>query len=91
MEKVVVFKASEEEILELVNKHFGTNADSIVALEELGNEFWVVNVSPYEHDLTDFINLKNKDIEKYCIRDALDRMCFDGVLEAGEYIIDCTW
>ena len=91
MEKKVVIKATEEEILELVNKHFGINEDSIVATEELGNEDWVVDVSPYEFDLTDFIDWDKKAIKKYCMREALHRMCDEGILEAGEYIIDCTW
>ncbi len=91
MEKVVVFKVSEAEILALINAHFNIKADSIVATEELGNEDWVVDVSPYNFDCSDFIDWDRSDIQKYCVREALSRMCHDGVLEAGEYVIDCTW
>jgi len=38
--------ASEQEILNLINSYFNLREDSIVALEELGNQDWCITVEP---------------------------------------------
>ena len=94
MEKTVTIKASEDEILKLINDHFGTSEDSIVALEELGNQYWYVNVDSYDKSANPIRYDRytgSKVIEKYLVRDALSILCKEGILEKGEYIIDCTW
>lgn len=94
MEKITVIKASEQEILDLINKHFGTNEDSIVALEELGNQEWHVSVSrdeTAEYPARNYGKSGKAEIKQYCVSDALDILCYVGLLEEGDYIIDCTW
>lgn len=94
MEKVVVFKTNENEILEMINKHFCTEMDSIVADQELGNQVWVVHIDKTLNDEQD-----EEEIAKfiagqyipYMVPRLLNRMCKDGILEEGEYTIDCTW
>ena len=94
MEKITVIKASEQEILDLINQHYGTNEDSIVALEELSNQEWNVSVSrdgTSEYPVR-YNRISGKpEIEQYMVRNALDILCYVGLLEAGDYIIDCTW
>ena len=91
MKKTFVIETDEHEILDLINKHFGIAEDSIVAVEELGNEVWVVDVSPHPFELDDFIVKYKMSIKKYYFREALARLCYDGVIEEGTYNIDCTW
>lgn len=95
MEKAVVIKASEQEILDIINEHFGTDEDSIVALEELGNQDWVVDVRAIEDDPDYFLAISKRTgkpyIKNYYVGEVLNHLCFLGKLEAGEYVIDCTW
>lgn len=94
MKTKLVIEATELEILALINKHCNVNEDSIVALEELGNEDWVVNVSPARFGLEDdFLTTRDGEqcLKQFHVRNALDYLCSLGHLEEGDYIIDCTW
>lgn len=94
MERKLIIKATEQEILDLINEHCAVDEESIVALEELGNQDWVVDVSPEcFDDEMDYIVIRNgkRCLRNFCVREALNHLCNFGHLEAGEYIIDCTW
>lgn len=89
MEKVTVIKATEQEIIELIQSRFGVEYDSIVGAEELGNRDWCVDVSladDFEKE-----DIKNSDTHNFMTRSYLNVLCSENLLEAGEYIIDCTW
>lgn len=94
MKKITVIEASEQEILDIINEYFGINEDSIVALEELGNQVWCVRVGPVsEFDkkqgyVSDVLTNGNY---QYNVGVMLDILCDAGKLEAGDYQIDCTW
>lgn len=91
--KSEVFEYTERDILQMTNQHFNIKADSIVALEELSNQVWVVEIYAEDEDPGEFLHLVRgqMDVRVYRFRDALNKMCFDGVLQAGTYNIDCTW
>lgn len=94
MRRVIVFEATEEEMTNLMNKHFNTDEEGFVALEELGNQKWVINVNPENLELSNFLEHDKNNKLRVKIshaQEALRKMCFDKVLEPGKYIIDCTW
>lgn len=92
MEKLTVIKISEREILDLINECLDLGEESIVELEELGNQDWVVQVSPrcIDEYSIHVVDCKRK-LHNWRTRDALNHLCWLGILEAGEYVIDCTW
>lgn len=91
MKKSTVIKASEDEILKLLQKRFDKRLDSIVALEELGNEIWCVEVEP----VTEMDELLVEEVYRgdYQFKTTvmLNILCSEGLLEAGDYEIDCRW
>ena len=89
MEKVTVIKASEQEIVDLIQEHICKDYDSIVAAEEIGNQDWTTSVGIPDYMLVDIKELK----EDYMFRtsDMMDVLCQMGHLEAGDYVIDCKW
>lgn len=88
MDKKVVIKATEHEIVELIQKRFDTSFDSIVADQELGNQEWVTYVE--EAHEYDYARLRDA-YKLYMCNSYMNVLCKEGVLEAGEYVIDCTW
>ena len=91
MQKSVVFKCSEQEIINLIQEHIGGNFDSIVAAEELGNQDWVVDVGNADDYDEETVKGYLSGEYHYCTQSLLNTLCSKGVLAAGEYIIDCTW
>lgn len=89
MKETTYVEATEDEILAILNKEFGTSEDSIVALEELGNQVWVISVDSRNSPEEYFI--KDGKIKNFYTSDALDELCHRGVIKAGKYSIDCTW
>ncbi len=89
--KESIIKAREEDIIQLVNKHlpFVKKFDSIVAEQELGNQEWTVSVSSVK-DVTGSFEEVNSSTT-YRTPELLDILCTLGHLEAGDYLIDCTW
>lgn len=90
MEKISMIRATEQEIIELIRTHLPVlkEVDSIVALEELGNQEWTCDVSPASTE--DFELLHHLRVQ-YSTRIILGILCSMGILEEGEYVIDCTW
>lgn len=91
MERKVIIKATEEEIINLINQRYCTNEEGIVALEQLDNQKWVINVYCINETLGSILTPDQKSIQMFGVRAALNKLCFEGALEAGEYVIDCTW
>lgn len=93
MEKKIVITASEDEIIALVRKHISDKFDSIVAAEEIGNQDWTVTVElPDEFDINSVAEVTSGECwGQYKTRSILCVLCKMGYLEAGDYLIDCTW
>jgi len=93
MIKKTVIHASEDEIATLIRKHISDDFDSIVAAEELGNQQWAVTVRmPEPQDRKDVKSMfDGKCWGQYKTRACLNILHEMGHLEAGEYLIDCTW
>jgi hypothetical protein len=94
MQIITAVKATEQEIIELINSRFpGTDLDSIVAAEELGNQSWVIEVSAASRDeIAEFEEgYLLGETMMFKTAEALDILCAEKVIPAGEYIIDCTW
>jgi hypothetical protein len=93
MEIVTVVKATEQEIIELIDQRFGVDFESIVAREELGNQVWVTQVERANKD--EVAELTRVIMEEECLMyrtgDFLNILCLEGRIPAGEYLIDCTW
>lgn len=93
MEKKVTIYASEQEIVELIQKFITPKFDSIVAAEEIGNQDWTATVElPGKYELEDVQEVLDGDDDGQWKTRAL--MCYLhklGHLEAGEYVVDCTW
>lgn len=89
METTTITKASEEEIIKLINTHLPIlkGFDSVVADEELGNQEWAVTVTA---SFADFKEL-TEDKKIYRVRNGLNCLAFLGVIPEGDYLIDCTW
>ncbi len=89
--KKSIIKAKEEDIIQLVSKHlpFVKKFDSIVAEEELGNQQWAVSVSSVKDVTGSFEEVNSRT--SYRTTGLLDILCTLGHLEAGDYLIDCTW
>lgn len=88
------FSCDEQDICKLIQEELGiTCYDSIVAYEELGNQVLRVNVSLADkYDLGVFNEMVlNSESPKYKLGSLLSILCTNGHLEAGEYVIDCTW
>jgi len=83
--------ASEQEILELINSYFNLDEDSLVALEELGNQDWCITVEPADkYDMDALLEVKNGNAQ-FSTNAMLNQLCSSGVLLSGKYVIDCTW
>lgn len=92
MRKVTYIQATESEIVDLIQEHLNPEFDSIVATEEIGNHSWTVNVE--DISLARFLTLRTSIEDQYCCvytRDYLNMLCSLGFIEAGDYVIDCTW
>lgn len=92
MHKVKVIRTDEQEVLQIIREHFGKDLESIVADQELGNEEWSVDVSPateYSYGQVGdwLVGARNS----FVCTDLLDVLCAEGKIEAGDYLIDCTW
>lgn len=90
MQKETYIRATENEIIELIQTHLPVlkGFDSIVAAEELGNQDWTVSVQPAD---TEDFNILHHLRTAFSTRDILCILCSMGILEEAEYIIDCTW
>jgi len=83
--------ASEQEILNLINSYFNLDEDSLVALEELGNQDWCITVKvANKGDMDDLLEVKNGNAQ-FRTTAMLNQLCSAGVLLPGKYVIDCTW
>lgn len=94
MYKEVTIYAEEREIVELINKHFSKQYDSIVAAEELSNQAWCVNVTEmdcWDNKILTQISKDDFTSMLFKTRTILNYLCSKGYLEAGSYVIDCTW
>ena len=92
MKKSTVIEISEQDLTDIINKHYGTALEGFVAMEELSNEVITRDVSPAKwDDVDDIAEFKRRDFKHYILTDLLDDLCFEGVIEEGEYLIDCTW
>jgi hypothetical protein len=94
MEIITAVKATEQEIVDLINKRFpDTDLESIVAAEELGNQDWVLDVAPVSMaTIAEFeIGYLLGETTMFKTAEALGILCAEKVIPAGEYIIDCTW
>lgn len=89
IERKTVFKCNEQDIVKLIQERFDPDFVSIVADQEIGNQEWVTYVSPA--DDYDYIEADNKQFNIYKCTPYMNILCTEGKLEAGEYIIDCTW
>jgi len=91
MEIKTIVEASEEEILDIIRANGFPQVDSLVALEELGNQVWVVDVQVENcsYELNEFVRSSKWPI--YRGRAILNHLCYLGKLQAGTYNIDCTW
>ena len=93
MEKVTVIKASEQEIVSLIQKHISEKFDSIVAAEEIGNQDWTVTVNmpdSFEEETVQEV-IDGKNWGQYRTREIMCVLHRMGHLDAGDYIVDCTW
>lgn len=93
MKKEIVISATESEIIAIINKAWpALKYDSIVANEELGNQTYQVDVSPIsdeeEESLFEEVNISGA---KFQTPSLLSKLCKEGALEKGTYLIDCTW
>lgn len=92
MQKKTVIKATENEIIELIKRYINPKYESIVASEELDNQEWVVDVGPV--DSIDQYQVRGIMVDgelQFATGTMLNMLCDRGILEAGEYIIDCRW
>ena len=91
MEIKTIVEASEDEIISIIRSNGFPQFDSIVAIEELGNQVWVVKVQAENcsDELSEFIGSSKQPM--YCGRSILNHLCYLGKLQAGTYNIDCTW
>lgn len=89
--KEVVIKCDASDIEELVMQHYPQFEDyELYAYEEHDNSFMVMNVSAEDvgkYEKGDF----DAGRAQYMASTLLDKLCFDGHLEAGKYLIDGTW
>jgi hypothetical protein len=94
MQTITAVKATEQEIVELINKRFEkAGYDSIVAMEEIGNQDWVVDVFPAgDTDMRQTNeDYSNGESMQFRTSELLNVLCLEKVIPAGEYLIDCTW
>ncbi len=93
MEKVTVIRASEAEIVALVNKHISSGYESIVSAEEIGNCDWttLVELPDISDEETVAKVITGTGDGQFETRAILNVLCKMGHLEAGDYVIDCTW
>lgn len=89
--KNVVIECDVDDIEKLVEQHYPQfGRYEMYAYEEHDNSVMVKNVSACDVDGYD----KEKfDAGKgmYMAQTLLDKLCFDGFLEPGKYMIDGTW
>ena len=89
--KEVVIECDASDIENLVMKHYPQFKDyELYAYEEHDNAVMVKHVSASDvdgYDKTKFDAGK----AQYMAQTLLEKLCFDGFLEPGQYLIDGTW
>jgi hypothetical protein len=86
-----VISCDESEIIALINIYFPElQYDSIVAMEELGNQVWCTSASKDDDNFEFDEILKSKECQWHT-NVILDKLCSIGAIKEGDYEIDCTW
>ena len=89
--KTVVIECDARDIEKLIMKQYPQFVDyELYACEEHDNSVMVKHVSA--EDVPDYDRARFDDGRaQYMARVLLNKLCFDGFLEPGKYLIDGTW
>jgi hypothetical protein len=91
MKKITVIETDSNEIEGLLHKYYGITYE-IVAAEELSNRSTLnFDVEPKLDDEDDVNDILSGKWIAWCTNDLMNKLCLDGHIEAGNYIIDCSW
>jgi hypothetical protein len=94
MEKITVFKTDDAEIEDLLDKHYEIRHHEIVPAEECNNGSSLDydidgNLTSYEEET--FLEIKNGRFVHWSTQTLMNKLCADGHIEPGNYIIDISW
>lgn len=91
--KEIIIKVSVYDVEKLIHDFYGRSID-ITSDLELGNQVIEVDIKNRELDLYHLKQIKEFRANNnffYITYTLLDDMCGWGLLEEGNYLIDCTW
>lgn len=94
MEKVTIIKTDYNEIEDLLDQHYGITHYEVVAAEELGNGSnldYDIDGKLDKWELEDFEEIQNGKFLLHRTRILINKLCADGYIEAGNYIINVSW
>jgi hypothetical protein len=94
MEKITAIRTDNSEVEKLLKEHYNIDWE-IVPAEELSNGTsldYDIDAEPLsEYDLKAFEEIKAGGFRRYQTRMLMNKLCIDGYIESGNYIIDCSW
>lgn len=94
MKKTTVIKCDYREIENLLKEHYGITHYEIVAAEEVSNGSNLditVDGKLDDYDLKGVAEVLSGKFKHYFTGQMMNKLCADGYLEAGEYIVEIYW
>lgn len=90
MNKKTIIEMDYKELDELISKEFGIDYECVAYEEWSNGESHEFAVEPNTLDEYNSNNLKTGKLH-YLTSGLLDELCFQGKLEAGDYLISVSW
>lgn len=92
MIKEIVIKCNYNEIEHLLEQHYGITHYEILAAEECVNGTNLdYDIDGKDYDEDDVAEILAGKFKHWCTSDLMNKLCADGYLEAGNYIVSCSW
>lgn len=92
-EKKVMISVEYHDLEKFIQDELNLPEYDFIADEELNNDTtWTAKVEPIEMNSKELCDIvRGKETTMYKTRNLLDQLCFEGLLEAGEYAVDICW
>ena len=89
MKKITVIETDSHEIEDLLNDKYGINYEIEPAEELNSSSILEYDVAPKIDDEDAVTDILSGKFRHWHTNDMMNKLCLDGFIEAGTYIIDC--
>jgi hypothetical protein len=92
MKKEIIIRCDYNEIEDLLELHYGITHYEILAAEECSNGTNLdYDIDGKDYDKDDVAEVLAGQFKLRCTGDLMNQLCADGHIEAGTYIVSCSW